>query len=365
MGYLENIDRGYQEQANLAAYWAGKDAQKQHEAHKVMQDLVNLRNQHIANQQPSGGGGGGGGQTAEQVQAAIDAALAQQRRDDKARKDQEAKAILTSRFKEFGGMEGLINDLDRLIREWGNNTDVIMAKIPETETYKTRFKGLVDLRKKGVTDIRNESEYLGLEREYRSVFREAGMRDFLGPDGTQTQFDAIAELVSDYSVSVNEVRSRVNDAARVVADTSQETIDALQEYYGLDMATLTEYVLDPVRTQDKINQISNATLLGGGAARAGLDVGLSTAEKLADVGGNQDMNAGVYQQQFTKAATLRDATERLAGIEDTTLTDSEVLESSMDLDADAKKKVKGLQSRERARFGGSSGITSSSLATNN
>ena len=58
MGVLENIDRGYQEQANLAAYWAGKDAQKQHEAHKVMQDLVNLRNQHIAAQQPSGGGGG-------------------------------------------------------------------------------------------------------------------------------------------------------------------------------------------------------------------------------------------------------------------------------------------------------------------
>ena len=305
------------------------------------------------------------GMTAAQVQAAIDKALAAERAREKGRKDQEAKAILTSRFREFGGMEGLINDLDRLIREWGNNTDVIMAKIPETETYKTRFKGLVDLRKKGVTDIRNESEYLGLEREYRSVFREAGMRDFLGPDGTQTQFDAIAELVSDYSVSVNEVRARVNDAARVVADTSQETIDALQEYYGLDMATLTEYVLDPVRTQDKINQISNATLLGGGAARAGLDIGLSTAEKLADVGGNQDMNAGVYQQQFTKAAVLRDATTRLAGIEDTTLTDSEVLESSMEIDADAKKKVKGLQSRERARFGGSSGITSSSLATNN
>lgn len=318
-----------------------------------------------ATQQPQEQYSGPSGPSAAEVQAMIDKALADQRAAEKRRRDAEAKAILTSRFKEFGGMEGLINDLDRLIREWGNNVEVIMAKIPETETYQKRFKGLVELRKKGVTDIRNESEYLGLEREYRSVFREAGMRDFLGPDGTQTQFDAIAELVSDYSVSVNEVRARVNDAARVVADTSQETIDALQEYYGLDMATLTEYVLDPVRTQDKINQISNATLLGGGAARAGLDVGLETAEKLADIGGDQDMNAGVYQQQFTKAATLRDATARLASIEDTTLTDSEVLESSMDLDAGAKKKVKGLQSRERARFSGGSGITSSSLSTNN
>ena len=262
-------------------------------------------------------------------------------------------------------MEGIIGDLDRLIQEWGNNIDVILAKIPETETYQKRFKGLVDLRKKGVTDIRNEAEYLGLEREYRSVFREAGMRDFLGEDGTQAQFDAIAELVADYSVSVAEVRSRVNDAARVVADTSPETIDALREYYGIDVATLTEYVLDPVRTQDKINTLSNATLLGGGAARAGLDIDKGTAESVAALSGNQDTNVGQFQSEFTKAAVVRDATTRLAGIEDTSLTDSEVLQSQMDLDAGASKKVKGLQSRERARFSGSSGITSSSLATNN
>ncbi len=309
-------------------------------------------------QQPSG-------PSADQVQAMIDAALAAQRDREKQRRDAEAKAILTSRFKEFGGMEGLVGDLDRLIREWGNNVDVIMAKIPETETYKKRFKGLVDLRKKGVTDIRNESEYLGLEREYRSVFREAGMRDFLGEDGTQSQFDAIAELVSDYSVSVAEVRSRVNDAARVVADTSPEMLDAMKEYYGLDAATLTEYVLDPVRTQDKINTIANATLLGGGARRAGLDIDLETAEGMAGFAGTNDANVGQYQPEFTKAAIVRDATSRLAGIEDTNLTDSEVVQSQLDLDADSKKKVKGLQSRERARFSGRSGITSSSLSTNN
>ena len=291
--------------------------------------------------------------------------LRQQQAAEKRRRDAEAKTILTSRFREWGGMEGIIGDLDRLIQEWGNNIDVILAKIPETETYQKRFKGLVDLRKKGVTDIRNEAEYLGLEREYRSVFREAGMRDFLGEDGTQAQFDAIAELVADYSVSVAEVRSRVNDAARVVADTSPETIDALREYYGIDVATLTEYVLDPVRTQDKINTLSNATLLGGGAARAGLDIDKGTAESVAALSGNQDTNVGQFQSEFTKAAVVRDATTRLAGIEDTSLTDSEVLQSQMDLDAGASKKVKGLQSRERARFSGSSGITSSSLATNN
>ena len=60
---LDRINQGYQEYANVANYWAGKNAQKQHEAHKVMQDLVRLRNEEVARinaSQPSGGGGGGG-----------------------------------------------------------------------------------------------------------------------------------------------------------------------------------------------------------------------------------------------------------------------------------------------------------------
>jgi hypothetical protein len=304
------------------------------------------------------------GPTASEIQDMINKAIAADRAAATARKNEEAKAILTGTFSQWGGMEGVINDLDGLIREWGNNIEVILAKIPETATYKTRFKGLVDLRKKGITDIQNESQYLNMEKEYRSVFREAGMRDFLGVDGTQSQFDAIAELVADYSVSVNEVRSRVNDAARVVADTSSETLTSLQEFYGLDTATLTEYVLDPIRTQNKINTIANATLLGGGARRSNLNIDVSTAEDLAGMAGSQDANVSQFQDNFSQAAVLRDATERLASIEESDISDSEIVQSQFGINDGAMKKVKGLQSRERARFAGGSGITSSSLATN-
>ena len=304
------------------------------------------------------------GPSAADIQAMIDKAIAADRAAATSRKNDEAKAILSGTFRQWGGMEGVISDLDALIREWGNNIDVILAKIPETETYKTRFKGLVDLRKKGITDIQNEGQYLSLEKEYRSVFREAGMRDFLGVDGTQSQFDSIAELVADYSVSVNEVRSRVNDAARVVADTSSETLTSLQEFYGLDVATLTEYVLDPIRTQNKINTLANAALLGGGARRSNLNIDVSTAESLAGLSGDQDANIGSYQDNFSQAAVLRDATERLAAIEESDISDSEIVQSQFGIDATAIKKVKGLQSRERARFAGASGVSSSSLASN-
>lgn len=305
---------------------------------------------------------GPSGPSASDIQRMINQAAAAEQAAETGRKNQEAKIILTSRFREFGGMEPLIEDLDRLIREYGNNTDVIMAKIPETETYKIRFKGLTDLREKGITDIRNESQYLQLESDYRQVFREAGIRDFLGVDGTQAQFDSIAELVSDYSVSVNEVRARVNDAARLVSNEDNLEANALREYYGIDTATLTEYVLDPIRTQNKINEIANTAVIGAQAVRQDLNINADTAGRLALVAGSGDILPGQYQQTLDSAVELRDEVSRLADIEGSELTDSEALLASANLDQSASKKVRGLRSRERARFGGRSGVTSSTLS---
>ena len=304
------------------------------------------------------------GPTAADIQRMIDQAAARAAAAETSRKNEEAKSILTARFREFGGMEPLIEDLDRLIREYGNNIDVIMARIPETETYKIRFKGLTDLREKGITDIRNEAQYLQLESDYRQVFREAGMREFLGTDGTQAQFDSIAELVADYSVSVNEVRARINDAARLVSNEDNLEANALREYYGIDTATLTEYVLDPIRTQNKINEMANTASIGAQAARQDLAIDVDAAGRLALVAGDGDIMPGQYQQTIDSAVELRDEVSRLADIESSELTDSEALLASANLDQSASRKVRGLRSRERARFGGRSGITSSTLSRN-
>lgn len=53
MGYLEDINAAYQNAANAAASWAGVNAQAQHDAHKVMQNLVAQRDAYIASQRRS------------------------------------------------------------------------------------------------------------------------------------------------------------------------------------------------------------------------------------------------------------------------------------------------------------------------
>ena len=253
-----------------------------------------------------------------------------------------------------GQIEGFINQ--------STNEDFLAEKLRETAEYKSRFKGLIDLRGRGVTDVRNEKEYLELETNYRRVFREAGLVNYLGVSGSQGEYNSIADLVGKFSLSVNEVQDRVLDAQRVVADTPQEVRDSLQRFYNVDPATLVEYALDPTRTQNKINQLANTAIVGGYASRAGLNLDVGGAESIASLSGSSDINVERFTVDAAAGRAIRDSTKRLANIEKSTLSDTESLTASMGVDAEAKKKVTTLQSRERARFGGTSAIGSTTLS---
>lgn len=309
------------------------------------------------NAQQGGGDSGGGnaaptGPTAEEIYYRN---LAEQQ-------TQEAIGILRDALRMYG-LEGLVGDVDRIVRDSGGSGSVAMNKIRQTQAYKDRFKGLLSLQQKGVTDIANEAEYINLESQYRQQFREAGLQNFLGGAGTTAERDAIAKLVGDFSVSVSEVRNRIDDAQRVVAETPQEVRDSLQRFYNVDPATLTAYVLDPQRTSSEIQRRANAAIVGGYAQRAGLDFGAGVSERIGELlGGERDITGTQIEPQLTQISQVQKATGRLAQLEKGTLTAEETALAELDLDASAKQKVRGLQSRERARFGGTSGITAGSLS---
>ena len=274
---------------------------------------------------------------------------------------QEAKGILMDALRMYG-LEGLVGDLDRIIKDSGNSASVAMNQIRQTEAYRDRFKGLLGLQQRGVTDVANEAEYINLESQYRQVFRDAGVQNFLGDAGSKPERDAIAKLVGDFSLSVNEVKDRVTDAQRVVAETPQEVRDSLQRYYNIDPATLTSYVLDPTRTSSEINRRANAAILGGYAQRQGLEFGAGVSERIGSLmAGEGDLMGTQAEPQLTTIAEAARATKRLGQIEQSALSDEDVALSTLDLDATAKERVEGLKSRERARFGGSGAFTSTAL----
>lgn len=264
-----------------------------------------------------------------------------------------ASAYLRDLLTQYGLGE-LAGSVDALVAQYNYNTALIANGLRQTDAYKTRFKGLTALQQKGINDVRNEADYIRLETEYRQAFREAGLQSYLGGAGSPTERDAIAQLVGDYTVSVNEVKNRIADAQRVVNETAPEVRDALQRYYNVSAADLVAYTLDPTRTQDQINRKANAAIFGGLAQARGLDADVNTAESIAALSGANDLSTQNAAIQLGTARQVRDATKRLANLEATDLTDSEILQSEFSIDPEAQRKVKGLQSRERARFGGTS-----------
>jgi hypothetical protein len=262
------------------------------------------------------------------------------------------------------GLDALAGSVDSLIQQWGTNTDVIALKLKDTEPYRVRFKGLLNLQQRGITDVTNEADYLRLESSYRQAFREVGLGNFLGEPGTQAEYDGIADLVSKFSVSVNEVRDRISDAQRAVLDTPLEVRNALRDFYGVDETQLVQWTLDPEKTMNQINRQVNAGITAGYASQMGLGIQQGTAEGIADLYGTGDLAVGQLNQQLQGAKEVNDATQRLAFIDNETLTADDVVQSTLGLNADAQKKVGTLQSRERARFGGSSAVRTGSLSRN-
>jgi hypothetical protein len=102
-------------------------------------------------------------------------------------------------------------------------------------------------------------------------------------------------------------------------------------------------------------------MVGGLSAKAGIGVGVGAAGRVSDLFGDGDANVGQIGQQLQGARTIADATKRLASIDQIDLSNDEIVDTAFGTDAGAEKKVKGLQSRERARFGGSGAFGRGSL----
>ena len=306
---------------------------------------------------PAGGGGGGDTTPVDTGPTAQD--LYYQNLQEQQR--QGARAFLRGLLEQYG-LGSLAGRINELVGETTNEL-VIAQRLRETQEYKDRFKGLLNLQQRGIPDIRNEADYLRLESQYRGVFREAGLRDYLGTSGTQSEYDAIARIVGDFSLSVNEVRDRVTDAQRVVAETPQEVRDSLQRFYGIDPTLLTQYVLDPENTTTEIQRRANAAIVGGYAERAGLEFGAGVSERIGEfLGGERDIRGTQIEPQLTEIADIQRSTQRLAEIEQGELSAETSALAALDLDREARERVRTLQSRERARFGGRSAITTGSLS---
>lgn len=253
---------------------------------------------------------------------------------------------------DFDNNTGMWKTVNDLVAEWGGNNDtVIMSYLRDSDAYKTRFKGNAERIKQGYSAM-SEAEYIGVEDQIKKTMRGFGL------DAAFYSNERLASLIG-YDVSGDEVTDRLTKAKRIVDSTDPNIKNSLVSLYGASLGDLVGYVLDPKLAAEGLQRKINAGVAYGVAKGNGLELDRSLSEQIGELTYGDERTA---RQSLGQAGELAKSVRRLQTIEsDINLTDADVVEQQFGLDAQAGRKVKTLQSRERARFSGSSGAFSGTL----
>lgn len=271
--------------------------------------------------------------------------------DANAQAKQGAKQRLKQLLESYGLAE-LVDVVNGLVEEWGGNNDsVILSYLRENEKYKKRFSGNAARIKNGYGAL-SEAEYIAVETSIR-----AKMRDF-GLDTAFYSNERIASLIGG-DVSSDEVTDRLTKAKRIVDSADTNIKNSLVSLYGASLGDLVGYVLDPKLAAEGLQRKVNAGIAYGVAKGQGLDLDRSLSEQIGELTYGDERTA---RQTLGQAGELARSVRRLQTMEsDINLTDADVVEQQFGLDEQAGRKVKTLQSRERARFSGASGAFAGTL----
>lgn len=267
---------------------------------------------------------------------------------------QGAMAYLTDLLTQYG-LEALIPTVDALIKEWGTNTNVIVSKLRQTDAYMQRFKCNADRIKNGYNAL-SEAEYLSSEDAIKSTMRKYGLTsDYYSRD-------KLATLIGG-DVSATEVDGRIGQAKKVIDNADPNIKNSLVGLYGVGMGDMLGYVLAPETALEVVQRRVNAGFAAGVAKGQGIDLGglndTSLAEQIGDLtyGDERTLRA-----QFDNIGDLARSTRRLSGIDQEQIGDRDVVKGEFGIDTQAKQRTRRMQSRERARFGGQSATSSSTLS---
>lgn len=281
-------------------------------------------------------------------QEATDKARAEAAAAQKRTAQQEFRATLA----EFG-LGDLADAVDELIRN-DYTVSQIKFELPKTNAYKARFPGMEALRAAG--QAVSEATYISMEKGYLQTLAAYGLETEVL--GTRKELgNYIANLVSP-----REFEERVNLAATRVKD-NPDVIKQFKTFYPeVDNSALTAYLLNPTKGMDVIKKQVRLAEIGAAGLAAGFKTAVSmpVAEELRGAVGEQDYQT--LQQSFEQAKYLSDQQSRLARIEGTAYSDLEAIRGTVGKDIESQ-----LASQKRAerevitRFGGRSGVTSTSL----
>lgn len=271
------------------------------------------------------------------------AVLQQQQAAANAANQRNVASLVSGTFEQYG-LGSLASKITQYAQA-GMNASEIAIRLRQTPEYQQRFAAMGTLAKQG--RAMSEAEYINLEQSYAQVLKASGL-----PKGFYDSYNDYAQFIAN-DVAPTEVAARAKAASDLVNSKDPSYVEAFQKYYGVGKGDLAAYFLDPGRATPLLERAAKAAQLGGEATNANLDINGNYAETLVDKGiGTEQARAA-----FSTTATSMAPAATLAGIDQQNVATTDLINSALNTDATSEAKVKGLASRERARFSGSNAGT--------
>jgi len=286
--------------------------------------------------QPTQPSGPSPADAAAAAQATRDAQFAQQKEEDEAKQRRDSYARLNSTLSDYG-----LGSLGTLVQQWlieGLSEAEIVQRMRDTDQFKTRFPGIGERTKKGMSPI-SPGEYVAYERNARQMFRAAGL-----PEGFYDTNEDFTKFISN-DLSIAELGDRVTLAANAAFKMPKEDRDALTKW-GMGAGDLTAFWLNPDTAQPLLERKYAAAQLAGASKRSQYgDLTEQTASDLVQVG----VTAAEATQGFGNLVQSKELFGALDTGEDG-IDQSAQLDATFRGNAAAQRRIENRSRRRTAQF---------------
>lgn len=265
----------------------------------------------------------------------------------------DAWSYLESLLSEYG-----LNDLNDFAKEQiieGRSGNEVVQRMKTTQSYKTRFKAIEELKAKGLPAV-SEAEVIEAEKGYASAFQRVGM-----PSGFYDSPEDFAKYIVN-GISPKELyEDRL--LAGVVAVRNNPTVQSqMNRLYGagLSEGDLVAYFLDESKALPLLQRRQAAASIAAQSNTTGFgDINVNQAERLA----GQGITAAQAQQGFGNLAQQKALLTPLASEQGNISVDTAIGAAFNDNAADKKKLDTRRQERIAKFSGGGSYSKSNSGST--
>lgn len=237
----------------------------------------------------------------------------------------------------------------------GFTGDTVILKLQDTDAFKKRFAANETRKTKGLAII-DPATYLALESTYESAMRAAGL-----PKGFYDELSDFTTLIAA-DVSPAELNQRINIAADFIDTADPAYKNQLKRLYGMGESDMIAFALDPERALPLLERKANVIKFASEGNRQGIQVGLGSAERYADMGVSQE-EARVGFEQIAEIAPEAEKLSAVFAGQEEAVSQEDVMSAVFtgEDSAKQKRKLQRLSQSNIDLFSGGSGVGRGSL----